>query len=191
MRAEDIPELEPYLIDLHEELFLGSSDVRVLFEGAQGFGLDVDWGDYPYVTSSHCTVGGAVLNGVPAKCIRDVWGVAKCYETYVGAKEHHGDDLIFNIIREYGEEFGATTGRPRQVNWMNWNLIERAININGVDKVVFNKLDILDKAEEWSLILDDSVYEFESSNDFEHWIQESCESLGANEIFFSRNKEFI
>ena len=191
MRAEDIPELEPYIIDLHDELFYNPVPPKILFEGAQGFGLDVDWGDYPYVTSSHCTVGGAILKGVPATKIRNVWGVAKCYETYVGAKEHHGEDLIFNIIREYGEEFGATTGRPRQVNWMNWNLLERAININGVNKVVFNKMDILDKAEEWSLFLDDSVYEFESSNDFEHWIRESCEDLGAEEIFFSRNKEFI
>lgn len=191
VRAEEIPEFEPYLIDLHDELFNSSDEVRILFEGAQGFGLDVDWGDYPYVTSSHCTVGGAILNGVPAKYIRNVWGVAKCYETYVGAKEHHGDDLVFNIIREYGEEFGATTGRPRQVNWMNWNLIERAININGVDKIVFNKMDILDEVQEWSLVLDDTIYEFESSDDFEHWIEEGCGSLGANEIFFSRNKEFI
>jgi len=191
MRAEDIPELEPYLIDLHDELYTGEASPKILFEGAQGFGLDVDWGDYPYVTSSHCTVGGAVLNGVPASKIRHVWGVAKCYETYVGAKEHHGKDLIFNIIREYGEEFGATTGRPRQVNWMDWNLVERAININGVNKIVFNKMDILEKVEEWSLYLDESQYEFESGEDFEHWLEQSCKDLGADEIFFSRNKEYI
>jgi adenylosuccinate synthase len=59
--------------------------LKSFLKGAQGFGLDVDWGDYPYVTSSHCTVGGAILNGVPPRAIRDVWGVAKIYETYVGA----------------------------------------------------------------------------------------------------------
>lgn len=191
MRAEDIPELEPYLIDFHDEIHVSSQDTRILFEGAQGFGLDVDWGDYPYVTSSHCTVGGAVLNGVPPKAIRNVWGVAKCYETYVGAKKHEGSDPIFEIIREAGEEYGATTGRPRQINWMDWNLVERAININGVDKLVFNKMDILDEVQDWSLFLDETLHEFENSRDFEHWIKESATSLGVNEVFFSRNKEFI
>ena len=191
MRAEDIPELDPYLIDFHDEIHYPSKETNILFEGAQGFGLDIDWGEYPYVTSSHCTVGGAILNGVPPKSIRSVWGIAKCYETYVGAKEHEGSDPIFEEIRKIGEEFGATTGRPRQVNWMDWNLVERAVNINGVDKIVFNKMDVLDEVGEWSLILDESLYEFENSSDFEHWIKESCESMGVSEVFFSRNKEFI
>ena len=123
----------------------------MLFEGAQGFGLDVDWGDYPYVTSSHCTAASALLNGVPPQAVRNVFGVAKLYETYVGAKNFEPKDPIFDDIRTVGEEFGATTGRPRQCNWMNWNLVEKAIKINGVSRLIVNKVDVLEKVGKWSL----------------------------------------
>ena len=191
MRAIDMPELEPYLIDMHEELFTSSQEARILFEGAQGFGLDIDWGDYPYVTSSHCTVGGAINNGVAPKYIRNVWGVAKCYETYVGAKDHQGTDSVFEIIRSVGEEYGATTGRPRQINWADWNLLERAINVNGVNKIVFNKMDVLEEVQRWEIFVDGSLYEFTTSGDFEYWMDEACSTLGVEEVLFSRNKEFI
>ena len=66
VRAEQVPELQEYLIDIYQEFHHNNeSTVKILFEGAQGFGLDIDWGDYPFVTSSHCTVGSAILNGVP------------------------------------------------------------------------------------------------------------------------------
>ena len=90
---------KPYLTDLYEEFFW-KKDVKILAEGAQGFGLDIDWGDYPFVTSSHCTVGGALLNGIPANAVRQVWGIAKMYETYVGAKKFQPGkaEAIFNEI---------------------------------------------------------------------------------------------
>jgi adenylosuccinate synthase len=153
VRAEQVKELQPYLIDLHEEFYGQDTRVycRILFEGAQGFGLDVDWGDYPYVTSSHCTVGGAVLNGVPPRYIRNVWGVAKIYETYVGAKKFEPDEPIFGKIRELGAEYGATTGRPRQCNWLNMQELVKAVEINGVNKIVFNKVDILRETGTWKI----------------------------------------
>ena len=120
-----------------------------------------------------------------------MWGVAKIYETYVGKKFHEGDDPIFSKIREVGEEFGATTGRPRQVNWLNWNLIERAINVNGVNKVVFNKVDILDEVKRWSLIQDGATYEFESGDDLQFWITQNLEDVNIDEVLFSGNKERI
>lgn len=144
LRAEDCYETQGYLCDIYEYLHSLPSR-RILFEGAQGFELDIDWGDYPYVTSSHCTVGSAILNGVPPQLIRKVWGVSKAYRTYVGAKEFEGDDPIFQKIREVGKEFGATTGRPRQVDWINLNDLIIAININGVTDLVINKLDVLEK----------------------------------------------
>jgi len=110
------------------------------------FELDIDWGDYPYVTSSHCTVGSAVLNGVPPQSIRNVYGIAKAYRTYVGAKDFEGDDPVFETIRELGEEYGATTGRKRQVDWLNVNDLIKACNINGVTELIINKLDILEDA---------------------------------------------
>lgn len=149
VRAEQIPELKPYLIDIYEELHSENTQCRILFEGAQGFGLDIDFGDYPFCTSSTCTVGAAVANGVPPSKIRNVWGITKVYETYVGGKKFEPADPIFTTIRELGGEYGATTGRPRQCNWINTALLRKAARINGVTHVVFNKADILRKINTW------------------------------------------
>lgn len=189
LRAEQVPELAPYLIDLYEE-FHGTGTgtyCRILFEGAQGFGLDVDWGDYPYVTSSHCTVGGAILNGVPPKYIRNIWGVAKIYETYVGAKKFQPDDIVLDKIRELGVEYGATTGRPRQCNWLNMKELIKAAQINGCNKLVINKVDILDEAGVWKLYdLDGNIREFQDSKLMRNYIYQNLPST-VSEIKFSDN----
>jgi adenylosuccinate synthase len=103
-------EFESCLVDLYEELYGDPlNPIRVLVEGAQGFYLDIDWGDYPYVTSSHCGVGGVMLNGFNHKHIDTVYGSAKCYETYVGAKEFEDKtDPVLPKIREIGGEYGVT-----------------------------------------------------------------------------------
>ena len=106
------------------------SDVNILCEGAQGFELDIDWGDYPYVTSSHCTSASALLNSIPAHAVRNIWGVGKVYDTYVGQKNFEPDNKVFEKIREIGEEYGATTGRPRQCNWLDIDRLIKSININ-------------------------------------------------------------
>ena len=189
VRAQEVFELKEYIIDMYEELHHNKDEVKILFEGAQGFGLDIDWGDYPYVTSSHCTVGSAVLNGVPPSSIRDVWGVAKVYETYVGAKPFEGKGQVFSKIREIGQEFGATTGRSRQVNWMNFENLEKAVNINGVNNLVFNKIDVLDEVREWKIISGNKILEFESSEDFQYWIKSQFRD--SIEIYFSGDKNKI
>jgi adenylosuccinate synthase len=150
IRASEVHELQPYMIDVYEE-FHGKKGCSVLFEGAQGFYLDVDWGDYPYVTSSHCTVGSAVMNGVPPQKIRKVYGAAKIYETYVGTKKFEPDDLVFEKIRELGNEYGATTGRPRQCNWLDIDNLVKAAKINGVTDLVVSKMDILRSVGVWCL----------------------------------------
>ena len=192
VRAMQCSELAPFVIDMYTELHNNPEFDRVeaLFEGAQGFGLDVDWGDYPYVTSSHCTTAGALLNGVPPKSVRDVWGVAKIYETYVGAKDFQGTDEVFELIREAGDEYGATTGRPRQVNWLDFDLLKMAIDINGVNKMVVNKMDVLDEVQKWCLYSGLSMYEFETRQDIEHWLLDSLEDREVD-IMFSGNKEAI
>jgi adenylosuccinate synthase len=156
-RAESTRILDSYLVDLYEELYENDKEEPVvLLEGAQGFGLDIDWGDFPYVTSSHCTTAGALLNAISHRAIRRVWGVAKCYETYVGSKRFQPKDQdIFNMIREVGKEFGATTGRPRQCNWMNINLLKKAITINDVTDLVINKMDVLRQVGVWKIRHDD------------------------------------
>lgn len=192
IRAEQVKELEPYLIDLYKE-FHGGNNVRILCEGAQGFGLDIDWGDYPFVTSSHPTVAGALLNGIPPQAVRNVWGVAKIYETYVGAKKFETADPIFDKIREAGEEYGATTGRPRQCNWLNWNLLEKAIRMNGTTHVVFSKVDVLRKVNKWILLENDKEIEFVSEQDMKDWIVKRLNNLNvlSENIYFSDSKDRI
>lgn len=188
-RAKDVPALKEFIIDIYDELHNNPKPVRVLFEGAQGFGLDIDWGDYPFVTSSHCTVGSAILNGVPPQAIREIWGVTKIYETYVGAKQFEPADPIFEQIRKVGEEYGATTGRPRQCNWLNWNLLEKAININGVTNLVVNKLDVLQEVGQQKIIRDEVVYDFSSLDSMKDYIRGNLKR-GVS-VSFSTSKEII
>ena len=194
LRAGDIPELERYVIDVYDELHNESQDPVILFEGAQGFGLDIDWGDYPYVTSSHCTVGSAILNGVPPQSIRKVYGVAKGYETYVGAKdfEPKKDAKIFHEIREIGQEFGATTGRPRKCNWLDTKLLRKAIRINGVTDLIVNKMDVLKEVETWRVREGDKqfVYFLNEEAMKEH-ITIEARSSGVRDISFSYSPEAI
>lgn len=200
IRAAEIEELQPYLIDLYEELHDSKSfkEIKILFEGAQGFGLDIDWGDYPYVTSSNCTTAAALLNGVPPQAIRNVWGVAKAYETYVGAKKFQGNEPIFDEIQKVGYEFGATTGRKRQVNWMSIKLLERAAKINGVTHLVVNKMDVLEEVNKWS-VYDYTGYETEGQckvtflgkEGFENHIQVALENTTVEKIYFSASPHQI
>lgn len=151
IRAVDVPELWPYLTNVYRDLYLCGNKSTVLFEGAQGFYLDIDWGEYPYVTSSHCSVGSAIMNGVPHSSIRDVYGVIKCYATYVGAKKFQPFGEVYERIQEVGQEYGATTGRKRQVNWINIFLVNKAIDMNGVDILVVNKMDVLRQVGQWMI----------------------------------------
>jgi adenylosuccinate synthase len=115
-RAHDDSRLSHLLTDPYLELWGSDEGSYVLMEGAQGFGLDVDWGDYPYVSSSNCTVAGAVNAGIPPQNVMEIVGVAKPYVTYVGTKKFSGDHPGLTEIQRVGQEFGATTGRPRQCN---------------------------------------------------------------------------
>lgn len=191
--AKDCPDLGPYLVDLYEE-FHGQTRPKVLCEGAQGFDLDIDWGDYPYVTSSHCTTAGALLNAVPYNWIRNVWGVAKIYETYVGAKTFETNDPAFPLLRKYGEEYGATTGRPRQCNWLNLDKLSKALKINGVNRLVVNKMDVMRQLGQWTLIKDGTEKHFESELEIKSYMAKTLsEPLEKRSVllYFSDNKHSI
>ncbi len=192
IRAESVKVLKPYLVDLYDEFF-GKKNVRILGEGAQGFGLDIDWGDYPFVTSSHCMVGGATLNAIPPQAIREVWGVSKVYETYVGNKKFQPAGEVFNEIREIGEEYGATTGRARQVNWLDVGLLERAIRLNGVTHIVFNKIDVLRAVGQWAVLENGKRRRFESERAMKLFLVSRLTALGIpkRRVFFSESKEKI
>lgn len=134
--------------------FLNSSideGKSILLEGAQGALLDVDFGTYPYVTSSNPTSGGAVTGtGIPPNKITDVIGIVKAYTTRVGngpfPTELTGE--TGNRLRETGAEFGATTGRPRRCGWFDAFLVGYSNMINGVESVAITKLDVLSILDE-------------------------------------------
>ena len=194
-RAKSMLALGPYLIDLYKEFFNNENDVKILCEGAQGFELDIDWGDYPYVTSSHCTSASALLNSIPAHAVRNVWGVGKVYDTYVGKKKFEPDDQIFSDIREIGEEYGATTGRPRQCNWLDVDRLIKSININGITHLVLNKVDVLETLDQFALYDSNEVCNFVDINDMRTYILKRLDKpdllQNLEKVYFSGNKDSI
>ncbi len=120
---------------------------RVLFEGAQATMLDIDHGTYPFVTSSNASVGGVCTGlGLPPRAIGGVLGVAKAYTTRVGEgplpTELSGE--LADRLRESGQEYGASTGRPRRCGWYDAVVVRYSARINGLDAVALTKLDVLD-----------------------------------------------
>lgn len=123
-----------------------SEGKSVLAEGAQGALLDVDFGTYPYVTSSNTTVGGVITGlGVPPIKINNVIGIFKAYTTRVGSGPFPTelDDEIGEKIRLNGSEYGATTGRPRRCGWLDLPLLKYSCMINGITELHLMKLDVL------------------------------------------------
>ncbi len=123
----------------------------ILFEGAQGALLDIDHGTFPYVTSSNATVGGICTGlGVPPRAIDRVLGVAKAYTTRVGEGPLPSEQTgaLGERLRESGQEYGASTGRPRRCGWFDAVAMRYAVRLNGVDGLALTKLDVLDGLEE-------------------------------------------
>lgn len=118
----------------------------ILFEGAQATLLDIDFGTYPYVTSSHpLSAGVCVGSGVGPKVISNIIGVAKAYTTRVGKGPFPTElnDEIGETIRNKGGEFGTTTGRPRRTGWFDAVIVRHSVRVNGLDSLAVNKLDTL------------------------------------------------
>ncbi|MBI4395358.1 MAG: adenylosuccinate synthase [Candidatus Omnitrophica bacterium] len=123
------------------------SGKKILFEGAQGTLLDVDYGTYPYVTSSNASAGGAIIGtGMSAARIDEVIGVVKAYTTRVGEGPFPTEfpPQLMAHIRERGEEYGATTGRPRRCGWFDALVTRHSVLVNGLSEIVVMKLDVLD-----------------------------------------------
>lgn len=122
------------------------SGKNVLFEGAQATLLDIDFGTYPFVTSSHPIAGGACVGtGIGPKMIDEVIGVGKSYTTRVGNGPFPTElnDDLGKLIRERGGEFGTTTGRPRRTGWFDAVIMRHAVRVNGLTAIAINKLDTL------------------------------------------------
>ena len=137
-------QLKPFVKDMREELW--SSDENILFEGANGCLLDIDHGTFPFVTSSSPTTGGLATGvGVPATYFTDVIGIIKAYCTRVGAGPFPTEinDELGEKIREQGNEYGSTTGRPRRCGWFDAVALKFAVGINGHTELNLTKLDVL------------------------------------------------
>lgn len=130
-------------VELNEAIHDGKN---ILFEGAQAAMLDIDFGTYPYVTSSSPTTGGVCSGaGVPPTSLQNLIGVAKAYTTRVGNGPFPTElnDEIGAEMRKVGHEFGATTGRPRRCGWLDLVSLKHATMINGINNLVITKLDVL------------------------------------------------
>ncbi|MFP4662131.1 MAG: adenylosuccinate synthase [Halanaerobiales bacterium] len=131
-----------------------SKGKKIFFEGAQGTLLDVDYGTYPFVTSSNPTAGGVCTgSGVGPTRIDDVIGVAKAYLTRVGEGPFPTelDNDMGEYLREKGHEYGVTTGRPRRCGWFDVPIIKHAFRVNGLTEIALTKLDVLSGMEEIKL----------------------------------------
>jgi adenylosuccinate synthase len=170
---------------------------NILCEGAQSFWLDINYGDYPYVTSSETLPYSACSLGFSPKLIRDIIGVAKIYDTKSGVDplfpESLWNDEDLNKIIELGKEFGSTTGRKRIVNWLRLNHLKQAIKISGTTKLIINKCDILQDINKYKITTDNeygpnhiNFIDFTSMKEYIiNELKDYCE------IIFSGNKEFL
>jgi len=140
-------ELSPFIVDVSMELDVAiRKGESILFEGAQGTQLDIDHGTYPYVTSSNPVAANACIGaGIGPKSLDSIVGIVKAYTTRVGTGPFVCElvDETGNYLQEKGQEFGATTGRPRRCGWLDMLVVRYAVRLNGLTHLAITKLDIL------------------------------------------------
>ncbi len=175
IRAEKITSLKPFLVDPVNDIFIPSIEknkiVNIFCEGVQSIGLDINHGDYPYVTSSSCGVGEAINNGIPPNSIKRILGCVKSYVTYVGTKEFQDkNDPILDKIGDLGFEFGSTTGRRRAVNYLDLDMVKKHMLMNSVNELHVNKMDILKELNCWKLFKKGILYDLKTEENFKEEI---------------------
>ena len=168
--------LRPYICDttkmLHQAI---NNNEFIVCEGAQATLLDIDFGTYPYVTSSNPTIGGVSTgSGIGSRYIDNVYGVIKAYSSRVGEGPYVTEllDEIGDKIRELGHEYGTTTKRPRRCGWLDLVALNYAIRLNGITGLAMNHLDTVGKLEEIKLC---TAYDID----------------GKREEYFSSNLDFL
>jgi len=170
---------------------------KVLCEGAQGFWLDIDYGNYPYVTSSSCLPHSACTLGFAPQKIRNIFGAVKMYDTRVGKDPDFPDDLLCNqelmTLAQEGNEYGTTTNRARLVNYLNLDKLISAIEVSGTTELIISKVDIVEKANIFRYYYQDILHTVDTLQQMKTKIQDilySNTSLLKN-IIFSSNPEKI
>lgn len=166
---------------------------NILCEGAQGAWLDINYGNYPFVTSSSTLPYSACSLGFPTQKIRYIYGAAKIYDTRVGTdpefdKDNYDRDILDSLAL-LGNEFGTTTGRPRKVKWLNIDKLVYAINLTGTTHIIISKIDIIEKLNEFKIFIDNKYLTFHKLNALltviENHLLTNCNLLKS--IIFSDN----
>lgn len=167
IRVKDISEFNTYLWD--EKLY-----GNVLCEGAQGFWLDINHGNYPYVTSSNTLPYGACSLGFPPQLIRHIYGATKIYDTRSGIDPFFPETLLEDkellSLVKIGEEFGTTTGRMRKTNWLNLDKLIDAVRISGTTIIIISKVDIIKKLNLYKLYYNSHLLSFNNFAEMKNFI---------------------
>lgn len=171
-----VERLKPMVID--DTKFLAEAvegKKKIIFEGAQGALLDINFGTYPYVTSSHTISGGASIGlGIPPFCVEHVIGVAKAYTTRVGHGPFPTEDnsAMGENLRKAGNEYGSTTGRPRRCGPFDASVVKYATRLTGAKELFLTKLDILSNLERIKIAVG-----YTNAQDFDPFIADKLEPV--------------
>lgn len=153
--------VEPFLADTFNLIDIAlKENKKILYEGAQGILLDIDYGTYPFVTSSNTSVGGISTGaGIPGRSVDEVLGITKAYTTRVGEGPFPTElfDDVGDFIQKKGMEFGATTGRKRRCGWLDLPLLKYSVKCSNLTSLALTKLDILSGIEELNVCI---AYEY-------------------------------
>ena len=196
-RAEDykseLADLGIEVVDMRKfwkSRFISKTVYKVLVEGAQGFELDINWtNNYPFCTSSNCSLSGAINIGIPLRKIRNIYGISKMYDTYVGTMKFEPDnDPVLQQIGELGKEYGSTTGRKRQCNYLNLDNLIDALSINQCNKCIINKTDIVEQVGVFQLYHNQNLVKFKTMEQMKDYI---VSKLPFIDIVFSGNPNTI
>ena len=188
LRIKDVPEFDSYLWD--EKLY-----GNVLCEGAQGFWLDINYGNYPYVTSSNTLPYGACSLGFPPQLIRRIYGASKIYDTRSGIDPLFPESLLkdeelLSLVRT-GKEFGTTTGRMRKTNWLNLDKLVDAVKISGTTKIIISKIDVIKELGIYKLYHNSNLLIFDNFEEMKNYINKVLKSNTnfLDEIIYSDKAE--
>lgn len=180
---EEITNLGITIVDMRKfwfSDFVKHNIKSVLLEGAQGFELDINWTNhYPYCTSSNCSISGALNTGIPICSINDIYGISKAYDTYIGNLKFQPVeyDYELNLIGDLGNEYGSTTGRRRQCNFLNLDNLIEALKINSCSICIINKMDIVKDASIFKLYYNNELLKFTSAIEMQKFINNKLDFL--------------
>ncbi len=190
VQAKTVESLQPFIWD---EILYGN----ILCEGAQGFWLDINQGNYPYTTSSVTLPYGSCSLGFSPKKIRNIYGAVKIYDTRSGIDplfpDKLLDDPLLTQIIDVGQEYGVTTGRKRTTNWLNLDLLIKAISVSGTTHLIISKIDVLEKIDVFKLFYKERLHTFKNLDEMKLFIEQmlSDNHICLERIIYSNNPHSI